>query len=31
MMKFQKFHAAVDAETQLAEDWGTAVRAYKAQ
>lgn len=27
----KKFNAAVDAETILAEDWGTAVRAYKAQ
>jgi len=30
-VSLKKFNAAVDAETQLAEDWGTAVRAYKAQ
>jgi len=30
-ISLKKFNAAVDAETQLAEDWGTAVRAYNAQ
>jgi len=30
-VSLKKFNAAVDAETQLAEDWGTAVRSYKAQ
>ena len=30
-ISLKKFNAAVDAETQLAEDWGTAVKAYKAQ
>ncbi len=30
-VSLKKFNAAVDEETQLAEDWGTAVRAYKAQ
>tara|TARA_B110000438_G_scaffold37915_1_gene37714 strand:- start:2458 stop:2802 length:345 start_codon:yes stop_codon:yes gene_type:complete len=30
-LSLKKFNAAVDAETVLAEDWGTAVRAYKSQ
>ena len=30
-ISLKKFNAAVDTETLLAEDWGTAVRAYKSQ